>query len=248
MLSFYSAKDSPSKKSSKHLERTSKQIKGTVVGASILCFSIDPVFKRIYFLLGKERHNYRWPAGSSKWSDFGGGVAPGDTCEEQTAAREFVEETLGVVKWGETSQVPITSPTQIAEELKEGKYLFKILHGNKFRKFVMFVKQIPWDPECTVRFSEYRSLLTRPRDLDPSPNPHIDSHPAIAGRTSVKKEYLEKKILGFFSVPQLRYAVDHDGVILNRNGYVEHCRKSFIESLEIVLSEFSFIAPGILDE
>jgi hypothetical protein len=246
MLSFYSAKDSPERKPSKHPKRTSKQIKGAVVGASILCFSIDPVFKRIYFLLGKERHNRRWPAGSSKWSDFGGGVIPGDACAEQIAAREFVEETLGVVKFGDNFQVPITSPTEIAEELKAGKYLFKILTGNKYRKFVMFVKQIPWDPECTVRFSEYRSLLTRPRDLD-TPSP-IDSHPAIAGRTSIKKEYLEKKMLAFFSVTQLRYAVDHDGVILNRNGYVEHCRKNFVESLDIVFSEFSFIVPWVLNE
>jgi hypothetical protein len=226
------------------MERTTSDIKGHVVGASILCFSIDPNFNRVYFLLGKERHNYRWPAGSGKWSDFGGGVTPGDQGAEHTAAREFVEETLGMVKFSDQDTLPITSPDAICDQLKQGNYMFKITQGTKLRTFVMYVKQVPWDPECTYRFSDMRSKLTRPPDANAPPL----THPAIDGRMSVRKEYLEKKILAFFSFPQLRYAVNHDGVIVFRNGYIEHCRASFMESLELILGEFGFQAPWLVNE
>jgi hypothetical protein len=237
---------SPAKGSSKvsRLQRTSAEIKGVVVGASITCFCIDPAFNRVYFLLGKERHNYRWPAGSGKWSDFGGGVTGEETGAEETAAREFVEETLGVVKFSEGDTLPITSSSDITKQLKEGKYMFKITQGTKLRKFVLYVKQIPWDPQCIYRFSDMRARLTRPCRADETPV----VHPAISGRSSVKKEYLEKKILALFSIPQLRYASSHDGLILFHSGYIEHCRKSFRESLDLVLSEFGFQAPWMINE
>ena len=242
MLNFYSFQDSSAGVT--RMERTSTEIKGQVVGASILCFCTDPIFNRVYFLLGKERHNYRWPAGSGKWSDFGGGVAFEDRDAEQTAAREFVEETLGMVKFCDQDTLPLTTHTDITNQLKRGNYMFKITQGTTLRKFVMYVKQIPWDPECTYRFSDMRSRLTRPREE----NAPALVHPAIDGRTSVKKEYLEKKLLSFFSIPQLRHSVNHDGVIVSRNGYVEHCRKSFVESLEIVLGELESHAPWLVNE
>ena len=225
------------------MERTSNKYEEKLVGASLLCFSVDPTYGYVYFLLGKERHNSRWPSGSGRWSDFGGGSNDGESAET-TAAREFMEETLAVVKYFNYDVIPRTTWTDIAEDLVRGNYTLRLTQGDTQRKFVVFVKQIPWDPASASRFAECRSALTRPRQ----PGDPIGNHPAIRISESVRKEYLEKRMLSFWSVPQLRYAVNHNGVMTHRGGYVEHCRKSFIESLEIVLSEMTFAMPGMLDE
>ena len=46
----------------------------------------------VHFLLGKELNE----DGRYQWSDFGGAKEPGDFSPEETAAREFAEETLGL--------------------------------------------------------------------------------------------------------------------------------------------------------
>ena len=208
----------------------------------MLCFCIDPTFKCTYFLLGKERHNYRWPAGSSKWSDFGGAVA-GDESAESTAAREFMEESLAVVRYFAEDTIPRTTCADITADLLAGNYTMKITQGNKHRKFVMFVKQIPWDPEATYRFSRYRAALTCPRGICT-----LEAHPAVTALGSVRKEFIEKKIISFWSVPQLRGAVHKNGVMIHRGGRVEHCRDTFLHGLDIILNELEFLGPGGLDE
>lgn len=230
------------------MQRTSSthHIKGRLAGASLMCFSVDPTYSCVYFLLGKERHNVRWPNGSDRWSDFGGRVASSDTCAEDTAAREFFEETLAVVKYFPTDELPRQGWRDIAADLREGKFALRMIQGNGVRKFVIFVKQIPWDPDVVLRFSKYRSALTCPRNIAPS---ICIGHPSRINATGcVRKEFLEKKILGFWSIPQLRRAVDHGGTMMHRNGYVEHCRMSFVENLEIVLGELAFHEPGVMNE
>lgn len=243
MLSFVSARD-PLHQPAARTEKTSKRIRGRLVGASILCFSVDPTFKCTYFLLGKERHNYRWPAGSSKWSDFGGSVSDTPTAES-TAAREFMEETLAVVRYFPGDTIPRTRWDDIATDLAFGNYTMKITQGNKQRKFVMFVKQIPWDPEATYRFSRYRAALTCPRDMCTL---NIDTHPAITDSGSLRKEFIEKKMISFWSVPQLRGAVNNSGVMVHRGGRVEHCRDTFLQRLDLILNEMAFFVPATLDE
>jgi 8-oxo-dGTP pyrophosphatase MutT (NUDIX family) len=233
------------------MQRTSsaKHIKGRLAGASLLCFSVDPTYSCVYFLLGKERHNVRWPSGSNQWSDFGGRVSSSDDCAEETAAREFFEETLAVVKYFKNDTIPRRGWADIADDLKKGKYTLQFTQGNGERKFVIFVKQIPWDPEVVSRFSTYRSTLTCPHSVRPDSLAHI--HSVLLRDTNepvVRKEFLEKKMLGFWSVPQLRRAVEHGGTMTHRNGYVEHCRPSFMESLELVLAELAFHEPGALEE
>ena len=237
------------------MQRTSssKHITGRLAGASLLCFSVDPTYSCVYFLLGKERHNVRWPGGSDRWSDFGGRVSASDTCAEETAAREFFEETLAVVKYFENDMVPRRQWSDIADDLKGGKYTLRLTQGNSARKFVIFVKQVPWDPEVVSRFSMYRSALTCPRFVAPRQwESLVATHPGLLCMNTevpvVRKEFLEKKMLGMWSVPQLRRAVDHGGIMTHRNGYVEHCRPSFVESLEIVLGELAFHEPGVLEE
>lgn len=71
-----------------------RDIESQVVGAGILPISIDGE-NRVRVLLGKERYVNHW-RGSLRWSGFEGGRKCGESVEE-TAAREFVEESMGVV-------------------------------------------------------------------------------------------------------------------------------------------------------
>jgi hypothetical protein len=164
---------------------------------------------------------------------------------ESTAAREFMEETLAVVRYFPGDTIPRTRWDDIATDLAFGNYTMKITQGNKQRKFVMFVKQIPWDPEATYRFSRYRAALTCPRDMCTL---NIDTHPAITDSGSLRKEFIEKKMISFWSVPQLRGAVNNSGVMVHRGGRVEHCRDTFLQRLDLILNEMAFFVPATLDE
>ena len=53
-------------------ERVAGGAEGTIAGSSLLVFSVDPQWGNIYFWLGRERKNTKWPQGSETWSDFGG--------------------------------------------------------------------------------------------------------------------------------------------------------------------------------
>ena len=168
-----------------------------------------------------------------------------DGTAEATAAREFTEETLAVVRYFKDDVLPRTTWTDIADDLSNGNYTLKITQGDKHRKFVMFVKQIPWDPEAIHRFSQYRMSLTCPRNIF---GLDVDTHPALTSSGSVRKEFIEKKHLALWSVPQLRHAINNNGIMMHRGGRVQHCRDSFMKRLDIVLAEFDFLGPGVLDE
>lgn len=64
---------------------------GDVVSAGVLCFSAPPGGEDVFFLLSKDKQHR-----GGKWSHLGGGRHPGETIEE-TAAREWCEESLGMV-------------------------------------------------------------------------------------------------------------------------------------------------------
>jgi len=66
----------------------------------------------IVLLLGKERHNVHW-RGSFRWSGFEGGRKVGETMEE-TAVREFVEESMGCV---------LRDADELKERLVEKRYM-----------------------------------------------------------------------------------------------------------------------------
>jgi len=144
-----------------------------VVGASLLCFMVDPHHGRMYFLLGKERHVPQWGEGSSRWSDFGGG-RKGKETPETVAAREFTEETMGVVRYFEKDSIsaPRRSWRDISLALKRNNYLrrYEIAFPHDADEtdeqksvknvYVTYLKQIPWDPHVIVRFRHCRSLLS----------------------------------------------------------------------------------------
>ena len=216
--------------------QSARKIRCRLAGASLLCFMTDPNFSAIYFLLGKERY---WCHQKRLWCDFGGSVNAGDRDAEDTAAREFYEETLAIVSFFNGDSLPRPHWTDIADSLRQGHYILKITQTDGTRKFVSFVKEIPWDPGVISRFSLLRKKLTSP--CSSLCHPNHPNHPSQDEQGNVRTEYLEKKVLGMWSLPQIQFAARNKGYITTRNGYEERCRVSFTNTLEIVLKELKII-------
>jgi 8-oxo-dGTP pyrophosphatase MutT (NUDIX family) len=241
------------------IERTSaiEHVKGRVVGASLLCFCVDPRWGRLYFLLGKERKNTRWPGGSERWSGFGGRTANKNERPEETAAREFMEESMAVVKYFDNDVLPRTGYADIAESLRKKDFTFQFTlgmgTGTRPWSYVTYVKQVPWDPTVIRRFADCRDMLMNASthyDTD-AWRAALTNHPGVRkivaddGGTSVQvmADFVEKKSIGLWSVPQLRHAVDYNGIMSSRNGHVERCRPAFSNFLTLLLSEINFYEP-----
>ena len=122
---------------------------------------MDPIFHHIYLLLGVERQSWSWQMGSFRISDFGGRPNAFDSCVEETAAREFYEETCGCVAFTESQlrgPFPLPRSTTIkciTTMLQDKQYW--IMTRNKH--FVTYWVLIPWDPNAAQRFSHCRTLL-----------------------------------------------------------------------------------------
>lgn len=100
-----------------------------------------------HVVLGREQFVSNWRS-SLKWSDFCGRRDPGDADAIKTAAREFFEETIGI--FGD-----------IEDRLRAGEYNFQIVMkrtGHQTSR-VMFVVQVPWNPDIERQFYGRREHL-----------------------------------------------------------------------------------------
>nr|UDO47661.1 nudix hydrolase domain [Pandoravirus massiliensis] len=120
-----------------------------------------------------------------RWCDFGGRIEPGES-QEEAAAREFFEETLGVVctdscarsahRDAARGSIDVGAPPGVhgeaerralAADLAAGRYAFKVRtclnHGADpmvpRRYHVTFVKRIPWTPSVVLQFARLRCEL-----------------------------------------------------------------------------------------
>jgi hypothetical protein len=256
-------------------ERMSGEVEGTIAGSSLLVFSVDPQWGNIYFWLGRERKNTKWPQGSETWSDFGGRPSTENEDAPTIAAREFWEETGGMLRYFEHDTIPRMGMEDIRESLRRKEYIFQITmwteFENKKRYFVTFVKQIPWSPEAAFQFSESFNLLNRMRnqmqcnptrtDVDTQcsqyHHPSITSHLTLGGNTHYKinKDFLEKKAIRMWSIPQLRTAIDMQ-LRRQQQGGASYCvtngvnilkvdrfRSCFIPMMVAVLRELPYYEP-----
>lgn len=228
----------------------------TLAGASVLPFCVDPQWGRIYFILGKERKYVGWTRGSDRWGDFGGRADKDESTAEQVAAREFVEESLGAIQYFDDEEGQImTDYTPVQQSLMREEYVFRIIsdtgNENNKRHFVTFVKQVPWKPSSIERFSFMFTTLKAADGTHGKLPPVLQNHPAMyidnLGKWRVKKEWLEKKRIGLWSIPQLSEAVRNTGVLRSRNGRVERCHDSFPQLIATLLEEFTFYDPTFLE-
>lgn len=228
----------------------------SVIGAGILPFSIDPIFGKAYFLLGKEKTYYQWPKGSNKWSDFGGGVKVSDSCPEETAAREFLEESLGCVFLENEDELDTILTKEIFEKRKEfikqrlldNQYILKlekIWSGFDYQKkvYIIFVIQIPWDPECMYRFDDCSFFLNASIGIRDNESNPFYNHIAVEVNEednneviSIHKDFLEKKKIMFWSAIHLREAENEYNDNSFRGGKHERIRDHFQKPLSVILN------------
>lgn len=199
-----------------------------LVGGSMLTFSIDPQWGNMYFWLGKERRNSRWPEGSETWSDFGGRPHELEGSHD-IAAREFVEESCGMLRYFPSDVCPRRAWTDIAADLRQGNYLFRITmwtttaEGVK-KLFVTYVKQIPWQPQAAEEYDRSMTTLVHikmalkhggasdavvPRGFQsPALTTHIDPTDVTHRCHHINRDYMEKETIRMWSVPRLREAIE----------------------------------------
>lgn len=130
-------------------------------GAAVLPYTVSHD-GRVFFVLGKERMVRNWK-GSLKWAAFGGGKK-GSEVEEETAAREFVEESLGVLPFGEEEGGKLCQKEEVEKVLKEKGYCARIVmrlkRDRSAPKFhVTFLKKVPWMPHVVQKFAMVRKVL-----------------------------------------------------------------------------------------
>jgi len=174
-----------------------------IIGAGILPFSIDPECNRMYFWLGQERYNARWSRGSCMWGCFGGKANPGESAED-IAAREFVEETAGMMKYFAADNIPRSNYFDISQSLRQDKYLLRlefnaISKTNARVQYVLFFKQVPWDPGASRRFARCLHIM---RNLpavvsDPVKRLWLLLHPGVHARPLIhEKKKTSRRIDG----------------------------------------------------
>jgi hypothetical protein len=207
--------------------------------AGVLPFCDDPQGNR-YVLLGKEDTVLRF--GSRRWADFGGS-AKGDETPEQTAAREFVEETMGAVPFfrSDVGQPPRTQWDDIVKHLEHNNYAAKVrMESGRRKPSVTFVCNVPWDPDAQSMFATMRSVadvVQRGQHcMSAASQPWV--HPMLRIGTNahgsaivgVESEWAEKRALRLWSLPSLRLVRDNNGLLQG-----EYFRHAFVATLTPLL-------------
>lgn len=118
------------------------------MSAGIICYMMTDAGPQI--VLGREQHVKGW-AGSLRWSEFGGNAGGADRrLPKLTAAREFFEESLGVLG-------------DLGDALQEDRYSFHIVVRQTLRpggrvKYY-YVVEVPYDKTIKQRFHGRREHL-----------------------------------------------------------------------------------------
>jgi hypothetical protein len=137
---------------------SSQQRRARTVGASILPFMVDPAFKEPYVVIGRERRTGRWRESSDSWSDFGGrrtwgNGAPPVEDAAGCAAREFWEESLGLLAVDVGHTLPYPDSSAIRRRLDRGEFhlrlVFKQAEGAMYETYVL---QVPTRTMSVLRF------------------------------------------------------------------------------------------------
>lgn len=137
-------------------------LESKIVGGGVIPVSV--INGEVKILLGKERYINHW-RGSLKWSGFEGGRKFNENVHN-TVCREFMEESLGVVKLDKTSST-VNYFESVNNILKDKDYFAQIIlcinhdNGDKIEKryHITYVIEVPYDDECIEEFNEIRKKL-----------------------------------------------------------------------------------------
>jgi hypothetical protein len=201
-----------------------------VLSAGVLCYAYADSTHDIYFLLGRDRPSPEWPRGSTRWSDFGGGLLPGET-ETEGAAREFVEESMAIVALpqetaGILTSGPFVNQTLVQTLLEQKKYTFRVAANvvdrnqggvevteetptQQRRVRVCYVNRIPWQPDLPEKFDRIKEALDKLGDTENMEevlhcyhnlSNDMQNHPALEIETDLETG----QIVGVYVKPEYR--------------------------------------------
>jgi len=219
-----------------------------VLSACMLCYTWSPS-QDLFFLLAKEKPTTRWPR-ANRWSDLGGRPLPHETPEE-TAAREFTEETAGVVQMEQHATAPFVGPykyeyhdaTTLLGALQAGDYTLKIqteVDGDPHKQRVCYVKEIPWQPHLSRHFERTQHFLQRVQQQGPTVlpflPPQVQQHPGILAATGqVDEAFQEKQCLAWWSFQKLKTLLKSGGYYKGKPSF----RLGFLPTLALTIQQFT---------
>lgn len=218
----------------------------TCASVGVVCFSIEPKSQKLFLLLGKETKFEDLTSSKGVWCAFSGGPEHAET-PEQTAAREFAEESLCCinVQHAAVRQAKVRKCTQ--KLLENRQFFLRVqvrmpslyIHSQREVCRIYFVKQVPWQSNAQQRFAH-----TRRQFIKLLKTPYVGNcpfalrrHPAITvncNQVFINQHYLEKKAIKWWSIDKLRSAVHRRGRYQN-----QRFRKSFLPVLKIILNELT---------
>lgn len=218
-----------------------------LIGSSVLLYAIDNQHANVYFLLAIESMFPLWSE-SGKIGDFSGSTLSDKETAEQCAAREFNEETAGVIPWDDSEAPGLyrQNTDYIVKCLKNKDYSYKVTTLiDDDRKYTSFVKQCKFNPKYTRDFQNVVSALSMARysisncgQFTPH-NEHqklfFQSHPSVTMVdnvvTAVSRSYLEKQSLIWVSMEQIK-----DAMVADRAGMI--LRDTFKNRMKAILEKF----------
>ena len=169
--------------------------------AGVLPFTIDPVYKNVYFLLGLNDQNY--------WDMFGGKRDCSENNFAITAAREFCEETLHTVYVTKNNLYNASMNKIVQKDLLTHKYLFRLNICNQITKdieYVVYVKYVPYNlmMDVAYRFQKCRNILHQIQQKKYTNKHVVRYHPAIVYKKNrVDSAHMEMTTLKLYSLPML---------------------------------------------
>lgn len=194
------------------------------IGASILPYAFCG--DNMYLLLGKERcYKPKGKRTDHQWSDFGGKCNESESSVE-CAAREYLEETLGVVLFSSSDER--VSLETIKDHLSNKDYALKVTFPvNETGYYVTYLCEIPFYPRIQCQFSRlYTSLMYL--------SSFNNKHPAF--NLEMEPSYMEKSELRWFSVPVLTIGIDNKGKLpLSSYSQPSILRSHFLYRLKHIL-------------
>lgn len=199
-------------------KKKSKRLSYT--GAAILPFSICR--STIAVLLTKER-NAHWVRSQVLHADFGGGRHLRDRDAEATAAREFMEESLGAVTI--SPKLEPFNVEALAQWLRDGHYFRKIVTTDRAgRTYVTFLVEIPWQPLVKQWFADRQNDLYRPPSTKGQPAP-------TTAKMRPKLAFCEKETLNYFSLAYVWHMLLTKDDARRRLTVRHHTRMRFLTTL-----------------
>ena len=163
--------------------------------------------------------------------------------QKSVQQREFHEETCAIVKFFADEKLPRKHYNIVMRELKKEKYYMRVeFEHDNHKKYVTFVKQIPWNASYPTRFSESINKLIK-YTKGTAKIPVSEEHPAVTNleeeEIKINRDYMEKQAIQYWSMPQLKSAIAATRHVLgHRCNRPEMLRESFVSRLASIMEKF----------